>query len=191
MSNKTHIAWWIVGILATIVCVLVVLLTWSLNVDSGEPTVTEKHTTDTLTVIKHDTTTITKVITKVEKEPVDTVYLTIRDSIFVPVPRQEYTFSEPDLFDFRVKGFEVEFLDAKVYPKTEYTTITTTTEKTIYKDAWNCYLGVGIWAFNKEVVPTVNLTLKTPKKWLFGLNVGYYNRGLVYGGQVSYKILGK
>lgn len=35
------IPWAIVG-------VLVVLLVWSLNVDSGEPTVTEKHTTDTL-----------------------------------------------------------------------------------------------------------------------------------------------
>ena len=184
VSVKQYIPWAIVG-------VLVVLLLWSLNVDSGEPTVIMERHTDTLTVVKHDTTTITKVITKVEKEPADTVYLTIRDSIFVPVPRQEYTFSEPDLFDFRVKGYGVEFLDAKVYPKTVYQTITNTVETTIYKDSWNLYFGAGIWAFNKEIVPTLNLTLKAPKMWLISLNTGYYNGGLIYGGQFSYKILGK
>lgn len=184
MLKSKYIPWAIVGVLG-------VLLLWSLRVDSGEPTVVEKHITDTTLVIKHDTTVITKVVTKVEKEPADTVYVTVRDSILVPVPRQEYTFSEPDLFDFRVKGFGVEFLDAKVYPKTVYQTITNTVEKQIYGNSWNCYLGVGIWAFDKEIVPTVNLTLKTPKKWLFSANVGYYNRSLIYGGQLSYKILGK
>lgn len=184
MLNRKFIPWAIVG-------VLVVLLLWSLNTDSREPVViTERHT-DTLHRIVHDTTVITKVITVVEKEPSDTVYLTIRDSIFVPVPRQEYTFSEPNLFDFRVKGFGVEFLDAKVYPKTVYETITSTVETTVYKDTWNLYLGAEIWAFNRQVVPSVNLTLKTPKKWLLGAKIGYYEGGIVYGGQISYKILGK
>lgn len=184
MLNRKFIPWAIVG-------VLVVLLLWSLNTDSREPVViTERHT-DTLTVVKHDTIEVTKVVTVVEKEPSDTVYLTVRDSIFVPVPRQEYTFSEPNLFDFRVKGFGVEFLDAKVYPKTVYETITSTVETTVYKDTWNLYLGAEIWAFNRQVVPSVNLTLKTPKKWLFGAKIGYYEGGIVYGEQISYKILGK
>ena len=182
MLNRKFIPWAIVG-------VLVVLLLWSLNTDSREPVViTERHT-DTLHRVVHDTTTITKVITV--KEPSDTVYLTIRDSIFVPVPRQEYTFSKPDLFDFRVKGFGVEFLDAKVYPKTVFETITNTVETTVYKDTWNLYLGAEIWAFDREIVPTVNLMLKTPKRWLFGLNIGYYNKRPIYGGSINYKILGK
>ena len=89
MLNRKFIPW-------VIVACLCVLLLWSLNTDSREPVViTERHT-DTLTVVKHDTVEVTKVVTVVEKEPSDTVYLTIRDSIFVPVPRQEYTFSEPD-----------------------------------------------------------------------------------------------
>lgn len=184
MFNKKYIPWAIVGVLA-------VLLLWSLNVDSGEPTViTERHT-DTLTIVKRDTVEVTKVVTKVEKEPADTVYVTVRDSVLVPVPRKEYTFSEPDMFDFRVKGYMVEFMDAKVYPKTVFETITNTVETTIYKDSWNLYFGAGIWAFNKEIVPTLNLTLKAPKMWLISLNTGYYNKSFIYGGQFSYKILGK
>lgn len=172
-----------------IVACLSVLLLWSLNVESGEPTViTERHT-DTLVVVKHDTTVITKV--KIEKEPSDTVYITVRDSILVPIPRQEYSFSEPDLFEFRVKGFDVEFLDAKVYPKTVHETIYEQSTTTVYKDTWNLYLGAEIWAFNRQVVPSVNLTLKTPKMWLFGAKIGYYQGSVVYGGQISYKILGK
>lgn len=184
MLNRKFIPWAIVG-------VLVVLLLWSLNTDSREPVVIAERHADTLTVVKHDTVEVTKVVTVVEKEPSDTVYLTVRDSIFVPVPRQEYTFSEPNLFDFRVKGFGVEFLDAKVYPKTVFETITNTVETTVYKDTWNLYLGAEIWAFNRQVVPSVNLTLKTPKKWLFGVKIGYYEGGVVYGGQIGYKILGK
>lgn len=172
-----------------IVACLCVLLLWSLRVDCGEPTViTERHT-DTLVVVKHDTTVITRV--KIEKEPADTVYITVRDSILVPIPRQEYTFSEPNMFDFRVRGYMVDFLDAKVYPKTVFQTITNTVETTIYKDSWNLYFGVGILAFNKEIVPTLNLTLKSPKMWLISLNTGYYNGSFIYGGQFSYKILGK
>ena len=69
--------------------------------------------------------------------------------------------------------------------------MTNTVETTIYNDSWNLYLGAEIWAFNRQVVPSVNLTLKTPKKWLFGAKIGYYEGGVVYGGQISYKILGK
>ena len=184
IDSKKAIPWIIVAVLCG-------LLIWSLCVDSGEPTVVTERTTDTLVVTKVDTVAITKVVTKIEKESSDTVYLTVRDSIPVPVPRKEYTFSKPDMFDFKVKGFEVEFLEANVYPKTVYKTITNTVETTIYKDPWNLYFGAGIWAFNKDIVPTLNLTLKTPKRWLISLNTGYYNGGFIYGGQFSYKILGK
>ena len=172
---KSNILPWV------IVGVLGVLLLWSLNTESGEPVETTERHTDTLVVVKHDTTVITKVI--IEKEPADTVYITVRDSTPVPVPRQEYKFSEPNLFDFRVKGYMVEFMDATIYPKTVY--------ETIYKDSWNLYFGAGFLALNDRVVPTVNLSLKTPKMWLISLNTGYYNGGIVYGGQISYKILGK
>ena len=174
-----------------VVAFLVVLLGWSLNKDSGEPIVVEKHTTDTLKTVVRDTTYITKVITKVEKEPSDTVYIKVNGANPTPIPRQDYTFSEPYLFDFKVRGCEVEFLDAKVYPKTIYQTITNTIEKEITLRQWDCYLGGGFLHFNDAWIPNIALTVKSPENWLFSGNLGIYQKAPLVGATIQYKITHK
>lgn len=177
------IPWAIVGVLG-------VLLLWSLNTDSGEPVViTERHT-DTIVKTHIDTFVVEKPVVKTKKV-VEEKIIYVHDTVKVVIPISEYRFFQDGIYDITARGYDVSLSNVTVFPKTEYITVTNTVETTVYKDTWNLYFGAGIWAFDKKVVPTVNLTLKTPKKWLFGLNVGYYNRGLVYGGQVSYKILGK
>ena len=172
-----------------IVACLCVLLLWSLNVDCGEPTViTERHT-DTLVVVKHDTTVITKV--KIEKEPADTVYITVRDSISVPVPRQEYTFREPDLFDFRVKGYEVEFLDAKVYPKTVYETIYEQNMTTVTKYKSSLFVFGGFSSICGTFSPRVGVSLSIKGKWLISGDIGLYEQKTIYSATVGYNILQK
>ena len=182
MGIKGFIPWICVG-------VLVVLLAWSLNTDSGEPVVVEKRTTDTLVQVVHDTTVITKVVTK--KEPADTVYITIRDSVFVPVPRQEYTFSEPDLFDFRVKGFDVEFLEAKVYPKTEYRTVVETKETTIRENKSALFLYGGLSYFSESFYPKGGLALSLKNKWLISADIGYFQKHAIVGATVGYNMLNR
>lgn len=184
MFNNKYIPWGIVA-------VLVVLLIWLLNVDSGEPRITEKHTTDTLFVEKIDTVYITKVVTKVEKEPSDTVYLTVRDSILVPIPRQEYTFSEPDMFDFRVKGYGVEFLGAKVYPKTVFETITNTVDKEVVKHKSSLFVNVGFSSICGAFAPEVGLSLSLKGKWLISSDLGLYNKEPYVGAKIGYNILQK
>ena len=142
------------------------------------------------TTIRVDTLVVEKPVVKTEKVVAEKI-IYVHDTIKVAIPISEYRFFEDGLYDITARGYEVSLSNVTVFPKTEYTTITTTTEKTIYKDTWNLYLGAEIWAFNRQVVPSVNLTLKTPKKWLFGAKIGYYEGGVVYGGQISYKILGK
>lgn len=142
------------------------------------------------TTIRIDTLVVEKPVVKTEKVVAEKI-IYVHDTIKVAIPISEYRFFEDGLYDITARGYEVSLSNVTVFPKTEYTTITTTTEKTIYKDTWNLYLGAEIWAFNRQVVPSVNLTLKTPKKWLFGAKIGYYEGGVVYGGQISYKILGK
>ncbi len=183
MLNKSYIPW-------VVSCVLVVLLVWSLGTRGEKPVVTERHTTDTLYRIVHDTTVLEKIAYK-EKRVVDTTYIVVRDSIFVPVPISEYRFKEDGLFDITARGFDVSLSNVTVYPKTEYRTITNTVEKEVYRNSWNCFIGVGFWAFDREIVPTVNLLVKTQNKWVFGANIGYYNKRPIYGGSVNYKILGK
>lgn len=176
--------WAIVGVLG-------VLLLWSLNTDSGEPVViTERHT-DTLTIVKHDTVEVTKVVTKVEKEPADTVYVTVRDSIPVPIPRQEYTFSEPNLFDFRVKGFGVEFLDANVYPKTVYETIYKENTNTITKYRSSLFVFGGFSSICGDFSPKVGVSLSLKGKWLISGGISLYQQQPMYDATIGYNILHK
>lgn len=172
-----------------IVGVLVVLLFWLLNVDSGEPIVVEKHTTDTLVVVKHDTTVITEV--KIEKEPADTVFITVRDSIFVPLPRQEYTFSEPNMFDFRVKGYMVDFLDAKVYPKTVYEMIYKENTNTVTKYKSSLFVFGGFSSICGDFSPKAGFGLSLKGKWLISADFGLYKKEPIWGVNVGYNILQK
>lgn len=172
-----------------IVAVLCGLLIWSLCVDSGEPTVVTERTTDTLVVTKVDTVAITKVVTK--KEPADTVYITVRDSIPVPVPRQEYTFSKKDVFDFKVKGFDVEFLEANVYPKTVYKTITNETTTTITKYKSSLFVFGGLDRICGAFAPNMGLSLSFKGKWLIGAKIGLLEDKPYWGFNIGYNILQK
>lgn len=184
-NTKFHI------IYIAIIAVLGVLFLWLLGTDSGQPEViTERHT-DTLTVIKHDTTTVTKVITKIEKEPADTVYITIRDSVFIPMPRQEYTFSEPNLFDFRVKGYMVDFIDAKVYPKTVYQTITNESTTTITKYRSSLFVNAGFSTISGNFYPKMGVALSLKGKWLISGDFTLYNKNALVSGTIGYNILQK
>lgn len=172
-----------------IVACLCVLLLWSLNVDCGEPTVIAERHTDTLVVVKHDTTVVTKV--KIEKEPADTVYITIRDTITIPIVRQEYTFSEPDIFDFRVKGFEVEFLDAKVYPKTVYETIYEQNTTTVTKYKSSLFVFGGFSSIFEDFSPKVGFGLSLKGKWLIQGDISLYQKKPIYSATVGYNVLQK
>ena len=174
--------WAIVGVLG-------VLLLWSLNTESGEPVETTERHTDTLVVVKHDTTVITKVI--IEKEPADTVYITVRDSIPVPVPRQEYRFSEPDMFDFRVKGYMVEFLDAKVYPKTVYETIYEQNTTTVTKYRSSLFVFGGFSTICGDFFPKVGVGISLKGKWLISGDLTLYRETPIYSATIGYNVLQK
>lgn len=181
MKSKI-LPWAIVGVLG-------VLLLWSLNTESGEPVViTERHT-DTLTIVKHDTTVITKV--KIEKAPADTVYITVRDTVTIPIVRQEYTFSEPNMFDFRVKGYMVDFLDAKVYPKTVYETIYEQNTTTVTKYKSSLFVFGGFSSICGDFSPKVGVGLSLKGKWLISADLGLYQKTPIYSATVGYNVLQK
>lgn len=175
---------------AIVACLCVLLILLLARDSSVAPTIIETQHTDTLYRTRVDTLVIEKPVVK-EKKVVEEKIIYVHDTVKVVIPISEYRFFQDGIYDITARGYEVSLSNVTVFPKTEYVTITTTTEKTIYKDSWSLYFGAGIWAFNKEIVPTLNLTLKTQNRWLFGLNIGYYNKRPIYGGSVNYKILGK
>lgn len=142
------------------------------------------------TIIRIDTFVVEKPVVKTKKV-VEEKIIYVHDTVKVVIPISEYRFFQDGIYDITARGYDVSLSNVTVFPKTEYRTVTNTVETTVYKDTWNLYLGAEIWAFNRQVVPSVNLTLKTPKKWLLGAKIGCYEGNVVYGGQISYKILGK
>ena len=183
MKFRELLPWAIVG-------VLVVLLLWLLNVDSGEPRVIEKHTTDTLIIRVVDTVTITKVKTVV-KEKVDTQYVCVRDSIYFPIFLNEYQFKEEGLFDFRVKGYDVEFISAEVYQTTIRETIETTTNVTESKNKSALFIYGGFSAICDTFYPRGGLALSLKNKWLISADISYFQKHPLWGATVGYNILNK
>lgn len=183
MKIRPYIPW-------IIACVLGVLLLWSLNVDSGEPTVVEKHITDTTLVIKHDTTVVEKIAYK-EKKIVDTVFITVRDSIFVPIPISEYRFKEDGLFDITARGYEVSLSNVTVLPKTEYRTITETKETTITKYGSSLFVFGGFSVILDTFSPKIGVGLSMKGKWLISGDISFYQKQPLYSASIGYNILTK
>ena len=65
--------------------------------------------------------------------------------------------------------------------RVEYRTITNNITKEILVDKWNLYTYIGIQRFSNEYVPSVGLIAKSPKKTLYGLEIGSMNGNLYYG----------
>lgn len=149
----------------------------------------EKHFTDTITIVKYDTVTITKI--KVIKERVvDTMYIE-KNGEQIALPRQQRHFYEKSLFDAWVSGYDPKIDSIRIYPKTEYRTITNTVEKERTHRPWSLYAGAQIQAFSSDFIPSVSISLSTPKKWLISAKIGIYEKKPIYGLELGYKILEK
>lgn len=181
MNNiKLHIVYLVV------ITVLVLIL--GLVLKRPEKVITEtKYLTDTTTVTKIDTVEITKIV-EVEKRVVDTTYITVRDSVLVPIPMSEYRFFEKGLYDITAYGYNVSLSNIIVFPKTVYQTVTNTVEKEVLVNKYSLYLGGGVWVLNNKTIPHIGLAVKAPKNFLFTANLGYYDKNLLYGGTVYYKL---
>jgi hypothetical protein len=179
MSNiKSHSAYLV------IIAVLVIVL--GLVLRRPEKVITEtKYLTDTTTVTKIDTVEVTKIV-EVEKMVVDTTYITVRDSILVPIPMSEYRFFQKGLYDITAYGYNVSLSNIIVFPKTVYQTVTNTIEKEVVVNSYEIFGGFGIWRFKDEWIPNIGLAVKAPKNLLFTANLGYYDKDLLYGGTVYY-----
>ena len=178
---KRAVPWVLVG-------ALVVLLIWSLNTDSGEPVVIEKHTTDTLVFERIDTVHIVKV-KEVIKEKVDTHYIHVNDSIYFPVFLSEYHFKEDGVFDFKVKGYEVSFVSAEVYPKTITQVVETTTQATIRENKSALFIFGGFSVISNAFYPKGGLALSFKNKWLISADIGYFQKQAMIGATVGYNML--
>ena len=173
-----------------IIAVLVLIL--GLLLKRPEKVITEtKYLTDTTFVERIDTVEITKVV-EVEKRVVDTTYITVRDSVLVPIPMNEYRFFQKGLYDITAYGYNVSLSNITVFPKTVYQTVTNTVEKEVLvKQKPSLFASVGIDHISGEFSPNVGLFLSWNSRWILGAKVGIYANNACYGACVGYNVLSK
>jgi hypothetical protein len=95
------------------------------------------------------------------------------------------------LFDFRVKGYEVEFLDAKVYPKTVYETIYEQNNSTVTKYKSSLFVFGGFSSICDTFSPKVGVSLSLKGKWLISGGISFYQKQPLWDATIGYNILQK
>ena len=174
-----------------IIAVLVVMLGFLIQ-QPVQVSEVVKHTTDTLIVVKRDTVTTTKIVEVVkDRVVVDTAYIRVNDTVFVPVPISSYHFRENNQYDITARGYNVSLESVTVFPKTVYKTTTSTTETIKTVEAFALYAGAGLWYYNNEMIPHASIAAKIPKNWIISADLGYYNNNVIFGGTALYKFTKK
>lgn len=148
------------------------------------------HTTDTVFFYKWDTLSVIKPIF-ITKKIVDTITVYSKDSVKIHLPVEQKYYEDKDRYQAWISGYEPSLDSINVFNKTEYQTITNHTKETIYKNAWNAYLGLQISTFDGNVIPTINLMIASPKKLSFGAGIGLYDNKPVCNLSLGYKIFEK
>lgn len=157
------------------------------NATSKPVQVVEKHSVDTLTIVLTDTIVRYEpkyVTQKVIKH--DTLYITKDSIVYLPVTQRLY--SEKGVYDVWVSGYEPKLDSIKTYRQREIVAIDHFVEKEVEKNRYELYLFGGVNAMQKDLMPRVGVTLMTPKKVYYGLDLGLYQKQIVYGVNVGFKV---
>lgn len=132
---------------------------------------------DTVRYIQTDT--ITRYEPKyITQRVVDTLYIT--DTLFLPIKQKHY--SEPNMYDVWVSGYESKMDSIRTYNRTEYKYVEKEVIREVVKYKYELYLNGGLNAFSGIFIPKVGISLITPKKTHYNANLGLYN------GKVTYEI---
>lgn len=143
----------------------------------------------TKTICKIDTIIKTDTITRYEpkyitKRVVDTLY--IADTLFLPITQKHY--SEPNIYDVWVSGYEAKMDSIRTYNNTEYKYVEKEVTREVVKNKYELYLNGGLNAFSGTFIPKVGISLITPKKTLYNVDFGVYNGEKTYEIGVGIKL---
>lgn len=148
------------------------------------------HTTDTVYQTKVDTLNLVSPIF-IEKKVVDTFFVYVNDSTNISLPIEQKRYYHPDKYELYISGVKPNLDTIRVFNKTEYLTVTNTVTNNIYRNSWRGYISGQITTFDGYTIPSIGLTLTSPKSLLIGGSIGLYNNKPTYQLSVGYKIFGK
>lgn len=166
---------------------LVALLGLSLNRNRNVEVVTEC-VIDTLLTIKTDTLKLKDTV-YVQKKVIDTVFIDVNNQTSLSLPIEQKLYSKEGVYNAWVSGYNAKLDSIYTFPRTEYKTITQETTKKVEYSRWGAYPFMGLKSFKGGFEPSVGIAVKSPKKWLYMVEVGLDdNRNVFYGFNIGYNI---
>lgn len=168
-----------------LVAVLAVIVFHAFTKRTPEQNEVIKEVTIVDTVRYTQTDTISRYEPKyITQRVVDTLYIT--DTLFLPITQKHY--SEPNLYDVWVSGYEAKMDSIRTYSKTEYKYVEKEVTREVVKNKYELYLNGGLNAFSGNFIPKAGVTLTAPNKTLYNVNFGLYNGKITYEIGVGIKL---
>ena len=168
-----------------LVAVLAIIIFHAFTKRTPEQNEVIKEITIVDTVRINTTDTITRYEPKyITQRVVDTLYIT--DTLFLPITQKHY--SEPNVYDVWVSGYEAKMDSIKTYNKTEYKYVEKEVTLEVVKNKYELYLNGGLNAFSGTFIPKMGVSLVTPKKTQYNVNLGLYNGEMTYEIGVGFKL---
>lgn len=144
--------------------------------------------TDTIRLSTIDTLTLTKPLYRTYRI-VDTIRIAVDSTRNVTLPISQKHYSKDSVYDAWVSGYEPNLDSIRIYDKTNTEVVTNTIIETRVINKWGIYPSLGYIKSEHNEAATIGITFKSPKKWLFGANVGIdVNNKAIYGITIGYNI---
>lgn len=174
---KTYIPYIIIAVL---LAVLVFSSTNKKNV------VVEKAETDTIFIEKIDTVVYEKPIF-IKQTVVDTFI--VKDSVNNQhIIQKIQRYYRDSIYEAWVSGYRPNLDSIHIFRKTIINTITNTITKEIYPKTTDLYMKLGFSCIGNKLSPVVGLNLKLKNDMIWGGELGYYDKKIMYGLNFGFKI---
>lgn len=146
----------------------------------------EKHTVDTITVIRIDTF-IERFPHFISEKIVDTVFIekTSENALKLPITQRYYN---TDSYQAWVSGYRPNLDSINVFNKVVERTVNHTIDRVVYPKSIDWYLNAGSMFIDKKAAPYLGINVKFKNNIIVGANAGVYDKEMFYGFNVGFKL---
>lgn len=156
------------------------------SISHRKEVIIEKHTVDTITVIRIDTF-IERFPHFISEKIVDTVFIekTSENALKLPITQRYYN---TDSYQAWVSGYRPNLDSINVFQKIVTNTVNHTIIKEVYPKHIDWYLNAGSILIDKKAAPYVGLNMKLKNDLVIGVNAGVYEKEMFYGFNIGFKL---
>lgn len=146
----------------------------------------EKHTVDTITVIRIDTIR-ERIPHFISEKVLDTIFVEkVPENVLkLPITQKYYN---TDSYQAWVSGYKPNLDSINVFNKVVVRTVNHTIDRVVYPKSIDWYLNAGSMFIDKKAAPYLGINVKFKNNIIVGANAGVYDKEMFYGFNVGFKL---